>query len=97
MNKLHLLEAEQQSQRQNHRKSVELYDASIESAKKSGFIHEQGLACEKAALYFMKVKEEEKALQYFQQARECYESWGSDVKVDFIQRELDSLKKGTDL
>jgi hypothetical protein len=94
-NKLRLLEAEQQSQRQNHRKSVDLYIASIEAAKNSGFIHEQGLACEKAALYFMKVKEEEKALQYFQQARECYEEWGSDVKVDYVQKKMDSLSKGT--
>ena len=80
-----------------HPQSVDLYIASIEAAKNSGFIHEQGLACEKAALYFMKVKEEEKAFQYFQQARECYEEWGSDVKVNYIQKKLDCLSKGPDL
>ena len=70
-----------------------MYNDSIEAAKKSGFIHEQGLACEKAAFYFMRIKKEEKAVEYFKQARECYESWGSVMKVDFIQKELDGLQK----
>ena len=91
-NKLRLLEAEQQSRRQSHRKStIDMYNESIESAKRSGFIHEQGLACEKAAFYFMRMKKEDMAFEYFKQARECYESWGSIVKVEFIQRELDGL------
>ena len=91
MNKLRLLEAEQQSRRHSHRKAIDFYNASIEAAKKSGFIHEQGLACEKAAFYFMRKKDVEKAFEYFKQARECYEGWGSRMKVDFIQKELDGL------
>ena len=91
-NKLRLLEAEQQSIRQTHRKAIPLYEDSIERAKRSGFIHEQGLACEKAAFYFKRVaSNKEKAQEYFKQARECYEEWGSLVKVDFIQKELDRL------
>eukprot|EP00984_Skeletonema_dohrnii_P035066 scaffold34603_cov158-Skeletonema_dohrnii-CCMP3373.AAC.4 len=92
-NKLRLLEAEQQSLTKCHCQSIALYDASIASAKKSGFIHEQGLACEKAGFYFMRVKNKEKALEYFQQARECYKEWGSSIKVDFIQKELDGLNE----
>eukprot|EP00577_Skeletonema_sp_RCC1716_P008541 CAMPEP_0113418196 /NCGR_PEP_ID=MMETSP0013_2-20120614/26075_1 /TAXON_ID=2843 ORGANISM="Skeletonema costatum, Strain 1716" /NCGR_SAMPLE_ID=MMETSP0013_2 /ASSEMBLY_ACC=CAM_ASM_000158 /LENGTH=743 /DNA_ID=CAMNT_0000305411 /DNA_START=1 /DNA_END=2232 /DNA_ORIENTATION=- /assembly_acc=CAM_ASM_000158 len=92
MNKLRLLEAEQKSITQNHWLAIDLYDASIQSAKKSGFIHEQGLACEKAGLYFKnKDSNNEKALEYFQQALECYEEWGSKMKVDFIKKEIDSL------
>eukprot|EP00984_Skeletonema_dohrnii_P038315 scaffold41418_cov172-Skeletonema_dohrnii-CCMP3373.AAC.1 len=90
-NKLRLLEAEQQSLRLNHHKAIPLYDASIKSAKKSGFIHEQGLACEKAGFYFIGENNKEKALEYFKQARECYEGWGSSMKVDFILTKLDSL------
>ena len=41
-----------------------MYNASIEAARKSGFIHEQGLACEKAAFYCMRIKKEEKAVEY---------------------------------
>jgi DNA-binding SARP family transcriptional activator len=91
-NKLRLLEAEYQSTCQCHKKSVAMYDASIESAKRSGFIHEQGLACEKAGFYFKRENEKEKALEYFTKARECYEEWGSIMKVDSIQKELDSLR-----
>ena len=92
MNKLRLLEAEQQSITQRHFLAIDLYDASIQSAKKSGFIHEQGLACEKAGLYFKnKDSNNEKALEYFKQARECYEEWGSSMKVDFIQNELNNV------
>ena len=90
-NKLRLLEAEQQSLCQGHRKSIPLYDASIEAAEKSGFIHEQALACEKAGFYCKREKNNQKALEYFNQARKCYEEWGSSLRVDFIQKELDTL------
>jgi len=91
-NKLRLLEAEQQCLTKHHRRAIDLYKASIESAKRSGFIHEQGLACEKAGFYFKdKNSDSEKALEYFKQARQCYEQWGSSMKVDFIQNEIDDL------
>jgi tetratricopeptide (TPR) repeat protein len=90
-NKLRLLEAEQQSLTRNHWQALPLYDASIASAISSGFIHEQGLACEKAGLYCKSEKNNQKALEYFIQARKCYEEWGSSMKVDFIQKELDDL------
>jgi hypothetical protein len=91
-NKLRLLEAEQHSVRHNHLQTFASYDASIASAKRSGFIHEQGLACEKAGFHCKRVKNNEKALEYFNQACECYEQWGSSMKVELIQKELDDLK-----
>jgi hypothetical protein len=91
-NKLHLLVAEKHSLRGTHRQTLVSYDASIASAKRSGFIHEEGLACEKAGFYCKRMKNNEKALEYFNQARECYEKWGSNVKVDFIEKELDEIK-----
>ena len=91
-NKLHLLEAEHQSMSRCHKETaLPLYDASIAAAKRSGFIHEQGLACEKAAFYCVREKKNEMALEYFKQARACYEEWGSSMKVDFIQKEVNSL------
>ncbi len=92
-NKLRLLEAEKQSLQKQHWRAIDLYDASIASAKRSGFIHEQGLANEKAGFYFMRVSNKEKALEYFQQARECYQEWGSSMKMAFIQKELDSMSQ----
>jgi DNA-binding SARP family transcriptional activator len=90
-NKLHLLEAEQDSLLEYHSEAIQSYDASIAAAKRSGFIHEQGLACEKAGFYYMREKNNEKAVEYFKQARQCYEEWGSSMKVNFIQKELDGL------
>jgi len=95
-NKLHLLEAEQHSVYMNEKNNaIPMYNASIASAKKSGFIHEQALACERAGFHCVREKNKEKALEYFEQARECYEAWGSRTKVAFIQKELDSLNGST--
>ncbi len=91
-NKLELLEAEQQSLRDNYRNASKLYDASIASARKSGFIHEQGLAAEKAGFHYERRGDLHSALKYLKQARECYEQWGSSVKVDMIQAKLDNLQ-----
>ena len=90
-NKLRLLEAEQQSLGQSHSKAIGMYDASITCAKRSGLIHEQGLACEKAGFYFKRVGKDRQALEYFQQARDCYQEWGSSMKVAVVQKELDGL------
>ena len=90
-NKLCLLEAEQQSFCNDHCSAARMYDASIEAAKRSGFIHEQGLACEKAGFYYKRADAIYNALHYFKQARECYEEWGSSTKVNLIQKEIDVL------
>ena len=90
-NKLHLLKAEQKSLCNDHYDAMSLYHASIESAKRSGFVHEQGLACEKAGFHCKRRGRSLHALEYFKQARECYEEWGSSMKVNSIQKEIDSL------
>jgi hypothetical protein len=89
--KLELLEAEQYGITACHNRAVaaRAYDTAITSARNAKFIHEQGLACEKAGFYYKRMKDAEKSLKYFNQARECYEEWGSTMKVEFIQRELD--------
>ena len=95
-NKLRVLEAEQQSLSIRHRhNAISMYNASIASAKKSGFIHEQALACERAGFHCVRERKIEKALEYFKQARECYEEWGSSMKVEFIQKEMDNLNGST--
>jgi len=91
-NKLRLLEGEQQSLTQHHCQAMVLFEASVTSAKKSGFIHEEGLAYERAGFYCKRTMNHEKAWDYFNQARECYEKWGSKVKVDLVEKELDEIK-----
>ena len=92
--KYHLLEAEVRAvemQHASHTNIMALYDSSIAHAKQSRFIHEEGLACEKAGLYCKKVQDYERARNYFNRARVCYSEWGSSVKVAFIQNELNNL------
>ena len=93
--KLHLLEAELSSfmykPPEKFHETMALYESAIAYAKNSGFIHEHGLACEKAGLYCKKVQDYERAMNYFNQARACYSEWGSSVKVAFIQNELNNL------
>mmetsp|Transcript_23122 Transcript_23122/g.33019 ORF Transcript_23122/g.33019 Transcript_23122/m.33019 type:complete len:804 (-) Transcript_23122:247-2658(-) len=90
-NKLELLEAEHFGITARHDVAMRAYDAAIVSAQKAGFLHEQGLACEKAGFYCKRMKYDEKALEYFNQALECYQKWGSSVKVDFTRKELGKL------
>ena len=94
-NKLELLEAEKFgiTALHLHKSDVvfQAYDKSILSAQKAGFLHEQGLACEKAGLYCKRMKDNENALAYFNQALVCYEKWGSSVKVEFIRKELGQI------
>ncbi len=92
-NKLELLEAERYGLTAHHDSAVALraYEAAITSARKAGFIHEQGLACEKAGFYSKRVKDNERSLTYFNQALECYKKWGSSMKADFIRKELRNL------
>ena len=92
-NKLELLEAERLGLTAYHDSAAALraYEAAITSAQKAGFIHEQGLACEKAGFYSKRMKDNERSLTYFNQALVCYQEWGSSMKADFIRKELRNL------
>ena len=87
-NKLELLEAEHYGLTARHDVAMRTYDAAIVSAQKAGFLHEQGLAFEKAGFYCKRMEYDEKALSYFNQALECYQKWGSSVKVEYVRKEL---------
>jgi tetratricopeptide (TPR) repeat protein len=87
-NKVELLEAELYNRNGEHDKAKASYAAAIASARSSKFIHEEGLACEKAAFHHKNVGEISDALKYFMQARECYKKWGSKVKVDDVDGQI---------
>ncbi len=60
------------------------YAAAINSARSSGFIHEQGLACELFGYHCKKLNNLTSARAFFNQAKQCYKEWGSQMKVDSI-------------
>ncbi|KAL3806506.1 hypothetical protein ACHAXA_006682 [Cyclostephanos tholiformis] len=90
-NKIHLLEAEQFSFENNNSEAHTSYAAAISSACSSGFVHEQGLACELAGYHYKKVGDFRSALCFFGQAKRCYTEWGSQMKLDNVTHQFDSL------
>ena len=46
---------------------------------------------EKAGFYYRKIGSFRSAMRYFEQARICYEEWGSRVKVEAMEREMSAM------
>ena len=86
------MEAELKSHGGKHDEAVTSYVASIGSAKASGFINEQGLACELAGNHCKKVGDMSGAENFLIQARMCYTEWGSQMRVKSIDRQLVLIK-----
>jgi len=88
-NKEYLLMAELSSiSNQSNVAILEWYDKAIDRAKRSKFIHEEGLACELAGCHCSSVGERSIALTYFSEAKKCYSEWGSRMKVKFIENQI---------
>ncbi|KAL3775323.1 hypothetical protein ACHAW5_005802 [Stephanodiscus triporus] len=51
----------------------------------------QRLACERAGHHHKKIDNFRSAWSFFDQAKRCYTEWGSQLKVDSVTRQLDSL------
>lgn len=89
---VHLLEAENFSFQNNPDDARASYAAAITSARSSRFIHEQGLACELAGKHYKKIGDIRSAWSFLNQAKQCYSEWGSQVKVDAVNRQLESFQ-----
>lgn len=97
-NKVFLLEAEHHSFERRYEEAQKLYAAAITASKEC--VHEQGLACELAGLHYNRRGQTKLALENFQQAKRCYAKWGSQMKVEsinkLIEREVESINKMID-
>ena len=66
--------------------AASLYDDSIRLAGENGFVHEQGLAHEKAGSFYFGLNRS-KSMEHFECAKKCFLQWGSPRKVrDLEQR-----------
>lgn len=86
------MEAEIFSGEGEHEKAKASYAAAITSARCSRFIHEQGLACELAGFHYKRIGDYNSACDLFNQAKQCYEKWGSQLKVDSISHQLETFQ-----
>src|SRR5438874_3431606 len=64
-----------------------LYEKAIQSARANGFVHNEGIAYERASAFYRARGFDQFAEFYLRNARYCYLSWGADGKV----RQLDEL------
>jgi len=90
-NKVHILEAELISSGRKDRKARIEYKAAIEASQKSGFVHEEGLACELAGEHCERFRDSKQALKFYKQAKTCYVKWGSVMKADLMDDHISRL------
>ncbi|HJL05379.1 MAG TPA: serine/threonine-protein kinase PknK [Polyangiaceae bacterium LLY-WYZ-15_(1-7)] len=67
------------------------YDAAIEAAREHGFLHEEALANELAARFYLGRGSTTPARAYLREAREAYSDWGASAKVAQLEEELGEL------
>jgi len=76
-----LLEAEEFFSNGNVERAQVLYENAISSAREHKFLHEEALAYEKAANFYLSIANKSMALKYFTGAHETYLKWGAYAKA----------------
>lgn len=84
LHKWHLVEAERQRCLGHPWQAVQQYEAAIASAKTHGFVHEQALACELAANFWLAQEKPFLARAYLGEAYRLYRHWGASAKVKHL-------------
>ena len=93
--KYELIEAEKARILCKSAKAMELYDRAIKGAREQGFIHEEALAYERAAEFYLAIGREEIGQFYLKNAYQCYANWGAVAKVKALEAEYPNIVVGT--
>ncbi|MGK3993478.1 trifunctional serine/threonine-protein kinase/ATP-binding protein/sensor histidine kinase [Sorangium sp. So ce1024] len=67
------------------------FERAVTLARGSGYIHEDALACELSARFYLKQREVRQARIRFREAHEAYLRWGAVTKAKALERELPHL------
>ena len=94
-NKYDLVEAEKARVLGQNWEAQEFYEKAIQGAKKSEFIHEEAIAYERAAEFYLSLGREEIGKLYMRNAHHCYSRWGAKAKVKGLEAEYPHLFVGT--
>jgi hypothetical protein len=81
-NKMLLLEAESHACEGEDEMAKSKFQASVDSAQKHRFVHEEGLAREMFGMYFEENGNRAEAMQHYAHARSCYQKWGAFALAD---------------
>lgn len=96
--KLDLVEAQQMRLRGETVKAMELFDRAIEGAREHRYIHDEALACEIAAEFYLGLDRKWVATAYLHSAIAAYEKWNAWGKLDQLHdRYPDLLGQKTDI
>eukprot|EP00957_Ditylum_brightwellii_P208405 15357263-Ditylum_brightwellii.AAC.1 len=82
--KLHLLEAEQYSCAGKRKEAIEKYSSAIFLSGKNGFIQDQALCYERAALFYLENGDAKKASSLYGKGHSAYLEWGARGKANHL-------------
>jgi predicted ATPase/signal transduction histidine kinase len=88
MNHLHkwyLVEAERHRVLEEKLEAIECYDSAISLAKENKYIHEEALANELAAKFYLEWGKTKIAQTYIIEAYYCYTRWGAKAKIENLE------------
>ena len=91
LHKFELVEAEKHRILGNNLEAMELYDRAITGAKENEYIHEEALANELAAKFYLEWGKEKIAQAYLTEAYYNYSRWGAKAKVDDLAQRYPQL------
>ena len=91
MHKWHIVEAERCKIHGKCMKAMEHYDKAVLLAKQNGYIHEEALANELAAKYYLTIGFDRIARAYMKEACYLYTIWGAMGKVDHLNETYPEL------
>jgi PAS domain S-box-containing protein len=72
-----------------------LYEQAIASAHANGFVHDEGIACESAARFYLARGLAVPGKAYLERARSCYALWGAAGKVKQLEEQYPQLRTRT--
>ncbi|MBH8577986.1 AAA family ATPase [Nostocaceae cyanobacterium CENA369] len=67
--------------------AMEYYDRAIQGAKEQDYIHEEAMAYERAAEFYLSLGREEIGRLYLRNAYHCYSRWGAKAKLQALKSE----------
>ncbi|WP_293126896.1 AAA family ATPase [Okeania sp. SIO1I7] len=85
--KYDLVEAEKARVLGNYWQAEEFYEKAIQGAEKYEFIHEEALAYERAAEFYLALGRKKIGQFYLRNAHHCYIRWGAKAKVKQLESE----------
>ncbi|BCL39602.1 ATP-binding sensor histidine kinase [Nostoc sp. MS1] len=83
--KYELIEAEKARVLGQNWEAQDFYEKAIQGAKTQAFIHEEALAYERAAEFYLSLAREEVGQLYMKNAHHCYAYWGATAKVKNLE------------